>query len=98
MRMLAKAALGLALATAQVQAQTPGVTATAVKIGEAGADRTNILTQMLGFKNVSFPMILPGITINTSPKRHAAFTQLQLQRWTGTNWELFGNVVSAESD
>jgi len=82
MRMLAKAALGLALATAQVQAQTPGVTATAVKIGEAGADlsRTNILTQMLGFKNVSLPMILPGITINTSPKRHAAFTQLQLQR------------------
>src|SRR6478735_3504779 len=33
MRMLAKAALGLALATAQVQAQTPGVTAPAVKIG-----------------------------------------------------------------
>jgi branched-chain amino acid transport system substrate-binding protein len=67
---------------------------------QAGADlsRTNILTQMLGFKNVSLPMILPGITINTSPKRHAAFTQLQLQRWTGTNWELFGNVVSAESD
>jgi branched-chain amino acid transport system substrate-binding protein len=31
--MLAKAALGLALATAQVQAQTPGVTAPAVKIG-----------------------------------------------------------------
>jgi branched-chain amino acid transport system substrate-binding protein len=25
-----------------------------------------------------------------------AYTQLQLQRWNGTTWEQFGNVLSAD--
>ncbi|WP_283807230.1 hypothetical protein [Bradyrhizobium lablabi] len=25
-----------------------------------------------------------------------AYTQLQLQRWNGTSWEQFGDVVSAD--
>jgi hypothetical protein len=30
------------------------------------------------------------------PDNSMAYTQLQLQRWTGSSWELFGGVLSAD--
>jgi branched-chain amino acid transport system substrate-binding protein len=60
--------------------------------------RENVVKEMHSFKDVSLPMILPGIKINTSPTRNAAFTQLQLQRWRGEKWELFGNVLGVDGE
>jgi len=34
--------------------------------------------------------------INTGPEGSMAYTQLQLQRWNGTTWEQFGDVLSAD--
>jgi branched-chain amino acid transport system substrate-binding protein len=60
--------------------------------------RENILKQARNFKDLVLPTALPGIKINTNEKNSKAWTQLQLQRWTGTTWELFGDVLDGDSD
>lgn len=42
-------------------------------------------------------MLLPGIKINTSPSDFAPIGQLQLMRFKGERWELFGDVISGEA-
>ena len=66
---------------------------------QAGDDltRENIVKQMHSMKEVALPMLLPGLKVNTSETRNAAFTQLQLQRWSGTKWELFGDVIDGDA-
>lgn len=38
--------------------------------------------------------LLPGITVSTSPTDFAPIKQLQLMRFKGEKWELFGDVFS----
>ena len=68
-------------------------------LNQAGDDltRENIVKQMHAIKDLALPMLLPGVLVNTSETRNAAFTQLQLQRWTGAKWELFGDVVDGDA-
>jgi branched-chain amino acid transport system substrate-binding protein len=58
--------------------------------------RENILRQARSIKGLSLPTLIPGMTINTGPDNSMAYTQLQLQRWTGSSWEQFGEVLSAD--
>ena len=58
--------------------------------------RENILKQARSIKGLSLPTLIPGITINTGADSSMAYTQLQLQRWTGSSWELFGDVLGAD--
>ena len=60
--------------------------------------RENILRQARNFKDLVLPTVLPGIKINTNETNSKAWTQLQLQRWTGSTWELFGEVLDGNSD
>jgi branched-chain amino acid transport system substrate-binding protein len=60
--------------------------------------RENILKQARNFKDLVLPTALPGIKINTNETNSKAWTQLQLQRWTGSSWELFGEVLDGDSD
>jgi branched-chain amino acid transport system substrate-binding protein len=60
--------------------------------------RDNILRQAKSLKDFVVPTALPGIKINTSPTNNMVWTQMRLQRWTGTNWEPFGEVLDAASD
>jgi branched-chain amino acid transport system substrate-binding protein len=55
--------------------------------------RENILEQATHLKNVSIPMLLPGITLNTTPEDYSAIKQMQLQRFDGTGWVLIGGIV-----
>jgi hypothetical protein len=57
--------------------------------------RENLMRQASAPKDLEVPVWLPGIRINTSPTQHNPMTQLQLQRWTGTTWELFGGLIAA---
>ena len=41
-------------------------------------------------------MLLPGIKINTSPTDFYPIEQMQMQRFNGERWELFGEVMSGE--
>jgi branched-chain amino acid transport system substrate-binding protein len=59
--------------------------------------RENVLKQARNIRGLSLPTLIPGITINTGSDNSMAYTQLQLQRWTGSSWEQFGEVLSAET-
>ena len=59
--------------------------------------RANVMKQAAGLKNYRTTNLLPGIAINTSPTDFAPISQLQLMRFKGERWELFGDVISAEA-
>jgi hypothetical protein len=56
--------------------------------------RENVLKQSLNIRNLHGPVMLPGATINTSPDNYFPLRQLQLSRFNGENWELFGDLLS----
>jgi branched-chain amino acid transport system substrate-binding protein len=56
--------------------------------------RDNILRQALSLKGFTTPLLLPGITVNTSPTNYVPVRQFQLARFNGENWELIGDVLS----
>ena len=56
--------------------------------------RENIMKQAANLKDLEMPMLLPGIKINTSPDNFSPIKQMQLQRFNGKTWELFGDVLS----
>lgn len=58
--------------------------------------RENIVKQARNVRGLVLPTLIPGIAINTGPDNSMAYTQLQLQRWTGSSWEQFGGVLSAD--
>jgi len=58
--------------------------------------RENVMKQAANLKNFRVGMLLPGISINTSPTDFAPIEQLQLMRFKGEKWELFGDVISAD--
>jgi hypothetical protein len=60
--------------------------------------RENIVKQARNIRGLSLPTLIPGITINTGPQNSMAYTQLQLQRWSGTSWEQFGGLLDASSE
>jgi branched-chain amino acid transport system substrate-binding protein len=39
-------------------------------------------------------MLLPGITLSTSGGDFAPIKQMQLMKFNGTSWQLFGEVIS----
>ncbi|MEH2599331.1 branched-chain amino acid transport system substrate-binding protein [Bradyrhizobium sp. AZCC 1577] len=69
-------------------------------IKQCGNDlsRENISRQAKSLKNVALPTLLPGVSVNTSDKINMNYTQMRLQRWTGTRWDLFSEVLDASSE
>jgi branched-chain amino acid transport system substrate-binding protein len=59
--------------------------------------RENVMKQAAGFKKFELPIVLPGITISTSPDDYYPIQAVQLARFKGESWELFGDVMHAES-
>ena len=60
--------------------------------------RDNVIKQAKSLQNLVLPTALPGVRINTSASNNMIWTQLQLQRWTGTRWEQFGEILDAGSE
>ena len=62
---------------------------------QCGGDfsRPNLLKQATNLHNLENPVLLPGIKINTGPENYRPIRQLQLMRWTGKTWMLFGDVL-----
>jgi branched-chain amino acid transport system substrate-binding protein len=59
--------------------------------------RANLMKQAAGFQKFRVPLLLPGITISTSPTDFYPIQAVQLQRFKGETWELFGEIMHAES-
>ena len=56
--------------------------------------RENLMKQAASIHDLKLPMLLPGITVSTSASDFAPIKQMQLQRFDGTTWKLFGEVIS----
>jgi branched-chain amino acid transport system substrate-binding protein len=77
------------------------VSATLVEVLKRCGDdltRANIMKQATSLHALRVPMLLPGITINTSPTDYYPIQSLRLARFKGETWELFGDIISNESD
>jgi branched-chain amino acid transport system substrate-binding protein len=57
--------------------------------------RENIMKQAASLHGLKLPMLLPGITLSTGATDFAPIKQMQLEKFDGTTWKLFGNVISA---
>jgi len=76
-----------------------GAAQTMVKVLQMCGDdltRENVMKQAASLKGFSPDLLLPGITINTSATDFAPIKQLQMMRFKGEKWELFGDVISSE--
>jgi ABC-type branched-subunit amino acid transport system substrate-binding protein len=64
---------------------------------QAGNDLSadNLMKQAESIRDLELPMLLPGIKVNTSPTNHLPIGQMQFMRFTGKQWERFGEVLSA---
>ena len=58
--------------------------------------RENVMKQAANLKDFRTTNLLPGIKINTSPIDFAPIKQVQLRRFKGDTWELFGPILSSE--
>jgi ABC-type branched-subunit amino acid transport system substrate-binding protein len=58
--------------------------------------RENIMKQAASLKDFRVEMLLPGIKINTSPANFAPISSLQLMKFNGQKWDLFGDVMTAD--
>ncbi|WP_298370599.1 ABC transporter substrate-binding protein [uncultured Bradyrhizobium sp.] len=55
--------------------------------------RENVLKQATNLKNVDLDMALPGIKGNTTPNDYRVNKQLQMMKFNGERWELFGPIL-----
>lgn len=53
--------------------------------------RENVMKQAANL-DLTLPMLLPGVRVKTGPKDFFPIEQMQLARWDGKEWVLFGKV------
>ena len=77
----------------------PSNAATVVQVLKQCGDeltRENVMRQAANLHNFQVPMLLPGITINTTPTDFAPVKQVRMARFSGQRWELFGPLLTGE--
>jgi branched-chain amino acid transport system substrate-binding protein len=55
--------------------------------------RENILRQATNLHDFVVPVALPGILVNSSPTNYHPMRAMQLEKWNGRTWSLFGSVI-----
>jgi branched-chain amino acid transport system substrate-binding protein len=76
-----------------------GAAQTMVKVLQMCGDdltRANVMKQAASLKDFVPDTLLSGIKINTSATDFAPIQQLQLMRFKGQKWELFGEIINGE--
>jgi branched-chain amino acid transport system substrate-binding protein len=58
--------------------------------------RENVMRQAANLKDFEIDMLLDGIKVNTSPTDYFPVEELQMRRFNGEVWELFGPIMSGE--
>ncbi|HVB16761.1 MAG TPA: ABC transporter substrate-binding protein [Stellaceae bacterium] len=69
---------------------------TAKVLKQCGDDltRENVMKQAANLHDVTLEMLLPGIKANTSPTDFAPLKQVQMGRFDGARWQLFGPLLT----
>jgi branched-chain amino acid transport system substrate-binding protein len=55
--------------------------------------RENVMKQATSLKNVKLDLLLPGIAVNTTTDDYRVNKQLQMMKFNGERWELFGPIL-----
>ena len=55
--------------------------------------RENVLKQANHLKNVQLDLLLPGISVSTTPDDYRVNKQLQMMKFNGERWEMFGPIL-----
>jgi branched-chain amino acid transport system substrate-binding protein len=58
--------------------------------------RENIMKQAASIKGLELGGLVPGIKVNTSATNFAPIAQLQLMKFNGDKWDLFGEIISGD--
>jgi branched-chain amino acid transport system substrate-binding protein len=77
-----------------------GAAQTLVKVLQMCGDdltRANVIKQAASLKDFVPDTLLPGISLNTSATDYAPISQLRMIRFKGDKWELFGDVINADT-
>lgn len=69
------------------------IAATALQNAGRDLTREGFIKAMQSFHDLAVPTLLPGIKVNTSPDNVVPVRQLQMARFDGTSWVLFGDVL-----
>jgi branched-chain amino acid transport system substrate-binding protein len=60
--------------------------------------RENVMKQAASLKNIQLDLALPGIVVNTSPTDYRVNKQLQMMKFNGERWELFGPIIQDDAN
>ena len=80
----------------QLNAFGPSQAAVTVHVLKACGDeltRENVMRQAANIDKLSLPMLLLGITVNTSPTDFAPIKEVQMARFDGERWQLFSPLI-----
>jgi branched-chain amino acid transport system substrate-binding protein len=55
--------------------------------------RENVMRQAASLREVTLPLLLPGITVSTDAEDYLPFQQLRLRRFDGKSWVGFGEIL-----
>ena len=58
--------------------------------------RENVMKQAASIKGLELGGLLPGINVSTSATDFAPISQLQLMKFKGEKWDLFGEVINGD--
>jgi branched-chain amino acid transport system substrate-binding protein len=58
--------------------------------------RENIMKQAASIRDLELGGLLPGVKVNTSATDFAPISQLQLMKFKGEHWDLFGEIINAD--
>jgi branched-chain amino acid transport system substrate-binding protein len=59
--------------------------------------RPNIMAQAAQLHALALPMLLPGITLSTTPTDFQPLKQMRMAKFNGQTWEIFGEVMQISS-
>ena len=58
--------------------------------------RENVMKQAASLKDFTSEVLLPGIKVNTAPNDFFPIEQMQLMKFNGEAWEVFGDIITGE--
>jgi branched-chain amino acid transport system substrate-binding protein len=56
--------------------------------------RESVMKHATNIYDDNAPLALPGMVFSTSPNDYALIKQMQLIKFDGTTWKLFGSLIS----
>jgi hypothetical protein len=59
--------------------------------------RENVMKQAASLKDFAPDTLITGIKVSTGPADFAPIEQLRMMQFKGEQWELFGDIISAET-